>query len=154
MEQKKEIGFKISISEHRRVVNPSERIIVKEMAHKSNIPITLLTLETQGCIPFGVRIEYGGDEKWAPKQKNLLPYIFHKGRLHFWSEKNLDWTKFLNRFEHSLLNIAHTNNSNKRGYTIHVNKNKTSFREDYIIKDEIRILKIVDVLRKLSISSF
>lgn len=150
----KEIKFKISIAEQQRVVKPSERIIVKEMANKTSIPITLLTLEAQRFIPCEIKIEYGGDEKWTPKQKTHLPYIFHKGHLHFWSGKNVDWKKFLQRFENPLLSIAHTNNPNKRGYTIDANKNKINFREDYIIKDETRILKIVDVLRKLSIFSF
>lgn len=149
---KNNADFKISISEKNRVVEASERIIVKDMAYKSNIPITLVTLEARKRFPIRFKIEYGGDEKWAPKQSSQLPHIFHKGPLHFWSDRNLDWKKFIGKFEPQLLNIA-KNNSRSGGYSIDIDKNKISFKEDYLINDEKRILKIVDVLKTLLLNN-
>ena len=123
------------------------------MANRSNIPVTLLTLESGKLFPIKFKIEYGGDEKWAPKQSSNMPFISHKGHIHLWSDKNVDWKIFLNKFELSLLNIA-KGSSKTGGYSIDVDKNKINFKEDYLIQDEKRILKIIDVLKQISTSSF
>src|SRR3990167_5988636 len=61
------VGFPFDLRAGKREVEPSERILLREVAQTPEIPVTECRLKPTKKIPFHLRIELGGEEKWAPK---------------------------------------------------------------------------------------